>query len=417
MERKIDNEVQPEQDGTTHLMPHSQATALREIALLFLRLGFTAFGGPAAHIAMMREEVVRRRQWVSEERFADLMGITNLIPGPSSTELAIYLGYLRAGWLGLLVAGLCFIGPAMGMVLAIAWAYVTYGTLPQVNWLFYGIQPVVVAIIAHAIWNLGRTIFKGLLAALVALLVFVLYLFGVNVLVLLFGGVALFGVLSLLQKRWRGTSTVSIVPLPVVSLSLRGLWKGTLPALGAALVASGTSFSLLMLFLAFLKLGAVVYGSGYTLLAFLRTDLVQNLHWLTDKQLLDAVSIGQFTPGPVFTTATFIGYVLGGWPGALLATLGIFLPSFFFVALIHPIATRLRRSAWTATLLNGVNAAALALMAGVLIQLGQQALVDVLTWVVALVSFVILWRFKPNSVWLLLAGALLGLLRFWLLKA
>ncbi len=397
--------------------PHSQTAALREIALLFLRLGFTAFGGPAAHIAMMREEVVRQRQWVSEERFADLMGITNLIPGPSSTELAIYLGYLRAGWPGLLVAGLCFIGPAMGMVLAIAWAYVTYGTLPQVGWLFYGIQPVVVAIIAHAIWNLGRTIFKGILAALVALLVFVLYLFGVNVLVLLFGGAALFGVLSLLQKRWRGISTVSIVPLPAVSLSLRGLWKGTLPTLGAALVAGGTSFSLLMLFLAFLKLGAVVYGSGYTLLAFLRTDLVQNLHWLTDKQLLDAVSIGQFTPGPVFTTATFIGYVLGGWPGALLATLGIFLPSFFFVALIHPIATRLRKSAWTATLLNGVNAAALALMAGVLIQLGQQALVDVLTWVVALVSFVILWRFKPNSVWLLLAGALLGLLRFWLLKA
>jgi chromate transporter len=387
---------------------------LVELITLFLRLGFTAFGGPAAHIAMMREEVVRRRQWMSDERFVDLIGITNLIPGPSSTELAIYLGYLRAGWPGLFVAGICFIGPAMLIVLVISWTYVTYGALPQVGWLFYGIQPVVVAIIAQAIWNLGRTIFKGVLAAGVALLVLVLYLLGVNVLVLLFGGAALFGVLRLLQKRWGRKPSVMSVLLPAVPMSQRGIWKVTLPTLGAGLLAGGTSFSLLALFLTFLKLGAIVYGSGYTLLAFLRADLVQNLHWLTDKQLLDAVSIGQFTPGPVFTTATFIGYILGGLPGAVVATVGIFLPSFVFIALIHPVASRLRQFAWTATLLDGVNAAALALMTGVLVQLGQHALMDVLTWAVALVSFATLLRFKLNSLWLILAGAALGLLRFWL---
>ena len=397
-------------------MQKNQKTSPGELIPLFLRLGFTAFGGPAAHIAMMREEVVRRRQWMSDERFVDLIGITNLIPGPSSTELAIYLGYLRAGWQGLLVAGICFIGPAMLIVLAISWVYVTYGALPQVGWLFYGIQPVVVAIIAQAIWNLGRTIFKGVLAAGVALLVLVLYLLGVNVLALLFGGAALFGALRLLQKRWGRKPPVTSVLLPAVPISQRGIWQFALPSVGAGLLAGGSSFSLLALFLTFLELGAVIYGSGYTLLAFLRMDLVQNLHWLTDKQLLDAVSIGQFTPGPVFTTATFIGYLLGGLPGALVATVGIFLPSFVFIALIHPVAARLRQFAWTATLLDGVNAAALALMAGVLVQLGQHALIDVLTWAVALVTFGTLLRFKLNSVWLILAGAILGLLRFWLLK-
>jgi len=392
----------------------SQAARLKEIVILFLRLGFTAFGGPAAHIAMMRDEVVQRRKWMSDERFVDLIGITNLIPGPSSTELAIYLGYLRAGWPGLLAAGVCFITPAMLIVLVIAWAYVTYGSLPQVGWLLYGIQPVVVAIIAQAIWNLGRTIFKGALSFVVAILVLVLYLLGVNVLILLFGGAALFGILRWLQYRWSHRQATMGFSLPLLWNSFRGGWKTALPVISAASGAAAP-ISLLALFLTFLKLGAVVYGSGYTLLAFLRMDLVQNLHWLTDKQLLDAVSIGQFTPGPVFTTATFIGYLLAGWPGALLATLGIFLPSFVFIALIHPVASRLRQALWTATLLDGVNAAALALMTGVLVQLGQHALTDVLTWAVALVSFAILLRFKPNSVWLILAGAVVGLLRFWVL--
>jgi chromate transporter len=388
---------------------------LAELIGLFLRLGFTAFGGPAAHIAMMRTEVVERRQWVTSERFVDLIGITNLIPGPSSTELAIYLGYLRAGWLGLLVAGICFIGPAMLIVLALAWAYVTYGGLPQIGWLFYGIQPVVVAIIAQAIWNLGRTIFKGVLAIVVALLVLVLYLLGVNVLVILFGGALFYGVLRLVEHSWKRKQRLYSVLVPVGIEAGHFAWKAALPALGTGLLAASAPFSLVVLFLTFLKLGAVVYGSGYTLLAFLRTDLVQNLHWFTDKQLLDAVSVGQFTPGPVFTTATFIGYLLGGFPGAALATLGIFLPSFCFIALIHPVAARLRQAVWTATLLDGVNAAALALMTGVLVQLGQHALTDVLTWAVALVSFAILLRWKVNSVWLILTGAAIGLLRFWVL--
>ena len=401
--------------GSAPGAPPMRRAALGEVALLFLRLGFTAFGGPAAHIAMMRTEVVERRRWISEARFVDLIGITNLIPGPSSTELAIYLGYLRAGWLGLLVAGVCFIGPAMLIVLALAWAYVTYGALPQVGWLFYGIQPVVVAIIAQAIWNLGRTILKGPFAVGLALLVLVLYFLGVNVLVLLFGGAALYGLLRLLFQRWQKKPPVTGLVVPFLGESLRALRSSPVSVLSAGVLAAATPVSLGLLFLTFLKLGAIVYGSGYTLLAFLRADLVQNLHWLTDKQLLDAVSIGQFTPGPVFTTATFIGYLLGGWPGALLATLGIFLPSFVFIALIHPVAARLRKTTWTATLLDGVNAAALALMTGVLIQLGQHALTDVWTWLIALGSFALLLRFKLNSVWLILAGAALGLLRFWVL--
>ncbi|MDQ2884935.1 MAG: chromate efflux transporter [Chloroflexota bacterium] len=394
--------------------PHS---ALAEVFWLFLRLGFTAFGGPAAHIAMMREEVVRKRQWISSERFVDLIGITNLIPGPSSTELAIYLGYLCAGWPGLLVAGVCFIGPAMLIVLALAWAYVTYGALPQIGWLFYGIQPVVVAIIAQAIWNLGHTVFKGPLAVGLALLVLACYFLGINVLILLFGGATLYGLLRLLLSRIRTKKPpMSSLVVPALLANVHTLFEPLTAIARAGVAVAAAPISLGLVFLTFLKLGSVVYGSGYTLLAFLRTDLVQNLHWLTDKQLLDAVSIGQFTPGPVFTTATFIGYLIGGWKAALLATLAMFLPSFVLIALIHPIASRLRKAHWTSTLLDGVNAAALALMTGVLVQLGQHALRDVFTWMIAAIAFAILLRFQWNSVWLILAGALIGLLRFWLLK-
>ena len=378
---------------------------MREVATLFLRLGFTTFGGPAAHIAMMREEVVQRRGWVSEERFLDLLGVANLIPGPTSTELAIYLGYLRAGWLGLLLAGMCFIGPAMLIVLALAWAYVTYGALPQLTWVFYGIQPVVVAIITQAVWNLGRRVVKGWPAALAALVVAALYLAGVNVLILLFGGGLAYALLRLAQRRSAPARLPAAGPIPA---GPAGMAKaGWLALAGSALAAP---FSQWLLFLTFLKIGAVIYGSGYVLLAFLRADLVQNLHWLTDRQLLDAVSVGQFTPGPVFTTATFIGYVLGGWPGALTATLAIFLPSFLFIPLVHPLAARLRRSPLTAPLLDGVNLAAVALMAGVLAQLGQHALVDWLTWALAVGALAVLLRFKINSVWLILLGAAIGLI-------
>jgi chromate transporter len=400
--------------------PGERARRLTEVVGLFLRLGFTAFGGPAAHIAMMREEVVRRRGWISNERFVDLLGITNLIPGPNSTEMAIYLGYLRAGWPGLLIGGICFIGPAMLIVLALAWAYVSYGSLPQVGWLFYGIKPVVVAIIAQALWGLCRTVLKGIWPIVLSLLVLALYLLGVNTLILLFGGGLLFGLIRGGERWYRSKRDHRVAGL-LVSLSFnfnnmraRWLqWFTTLPIVGVA--AAAVPFSMLTLFLTFLKIGAILYGSGYVLLAFLHSDFVLSLHWLTDRQLLDAVSIGQFTPGPVFTTATFIGYLVGGWQGALLATLGIFLPSFVFIAFIHPVATRIRRSPWTAPLLDGVNAAALALMAGVLFQLGQNALFDILTASIALVSFAVLMRFKINSVWLILAGAAIGLVRFWLL--
>jgi chromate transporter len=409
-------EAQPDPAGRNDepaaAKPSSAEGSLSEVAFLFLRLGFTAFGGPAAHIAMMRDEVVKRRKWISDGRFVDLWGTCNLIPGPTSTELAIYLGYQRAGWPGLIVGGICFIGPAMLIVLALAWAYVAFGSLPQVAWLFYGIKPVVVAIIAYALWGLCRTVLKGIWPVIVAILVLGLYLLGVNVIILLFGGSILYGLVPIAERWYREKRTPARPPLSSLAGILAFRWQ-TLSVPFMSFAATAIPFSLPALFLTFLKIGAVLYGSGYVLLAFLRSDFVLHLHWLTDRQLLDAISIGQFTPGPVFTTATFIGYVVGGLPGALLATLGIFLPSFLFIALVHPVATRLRRSQWTAPLLDGVNVAALALMAGVLIQLGQNALVDILTWAIALIAFVILLRFKINSAWLILAGAAIGLIRFW----
>lgn len=400
--------------------PPDHRNRLVEVASLFLRLGFTAFGGPAAHIAMMRRELVERRHWTSDEHFLDLISVINLVPGPNSTELAIYLSYLRAGWLGLIVGGTCFIAPAMLIVLVLAWLYTRYGTLPEVGWLFYGIQPVVIAIVAQALWGLSRTVLKRVFPIVLALVVLILYLLGVNILLLLVCGGLVVGLVRWLERirnQRRVISTSVFVPFSPVPMMFR--WLHTIPTMSIAMgtvvnvVGAVTEpVSLFVLFLVFLKVGATLYGSGYVLLSYLRQDLVLHLHWLTDHQLLDAISIGQFTPGPVFTTATFIGYVIGGIPGAMLATLAIFLPAFIFVPLIHPLASRLRRSPWTAALLDGINVAALALMAGVLIQLGHSALVDVLTWGIALVSLAILLRYKINSVWLIVAGALIGVLRF-----
>lgn len=389
-----------------------------EVAALFLRLGFTAFGGPAAHIAMMRQEIVQRRKWISDQRFADLLGIVNLIPGPSSTELAIYLGYVRAGWLGLAIAGVCFIAPAMLIVLALAWAYVHFGKAPQVGWLLYGIKPVVIAIVAQALYGLSRTILRGPLALILALALVLAYLIGFNVLILLFGGGLLFAAARLLTRRTRRNSPppatnappAPSAPLPV-ALATTSVGKATTATVATAggIASVAVPFSQWALFLTFLKIGAVLYGSGYVLLAFLRDDFVLRLGWITDRQLLDAISIGQFTPGPVFTTATFVGYLVGGWVGALVATLAIFLPSFLFIGVIHRLAGALRRSPVTAPILDGVNIAALALMAGVTLQLAHAALTDALTWATALVSLAVLLRYKPNSAWLILAGALVGL--------
>jgi chromate transporter len=370
---------------------------LAEIAVLFLRLGTTAFGGPAAHIAMMHDEVVKRRKWLSDQEFLDLLGATNLIPGPNSTEMAIHLGLLRAGWLGLILGGTCFILPAMCIVLALAWVYVAYGTTPAAMGVLEGVKPVMIAIIAKALWDLGRKAVKSRLTAVVGASVLALTALSVNELALLaLGGVTVMLVENVRRLR---TPRLSCFALPLVALGL--------PAAGAAAAA----FSLSGLFLTFLKIGSVLYGSGYVLLAFMRADLVVRLGWLTDQQLIDAIAVGQVTPGPVFTTATFVGYVLGGVPGGVAATLGIFLPSFVFVALVHRMIPKLRRSAWLGSLLDGVNVASLALMAAVTLQLGRASLVDPLTVGLALVSGALVWLTRINTTWLVLLGALAGVAR------
>ncbi|HKZ82364.1 MAG TPA: chromate transporter [Anaerolineae bacterium] len=369
---------------------------MSELARLFLRLGVTAFGGPAAHISMMRDEVVARRRWLTDQHFLDLLGATNLIPGPNSTEMAIHIGYVRAGWRGLLVAGACFVLPAMLIVTGLAWAYTQFGTTPRAAALLYGVQPVVIAIIAQALWGLGRQAIKGPLTALVGLVVAALYFANVDPIALLIaGGLTVMIVVN--GRRLRSAWTTGLIaPLSGLGLPL--------------LVASPVSFDLATLFFTFLKIGSVLYGSGYVLLAFLRAEFVERLFWLTDRQLLDAVAVGQVTPGPVFTTATFIGYVLGGLPGAIVATVGIFLPSFVFVAISNPFIPRLRQSPWAGSLLDGVNVASLGLMAAVTVQLAQAAFVDILSVALGVVALILLFRFKINSTWLVLGGALAGLL-------
>jgi chromate transporter len=375
-------------------MNPSLSQRLAEVAALFLKLGVTAFGGPAAHIAMMHDETVKRRKWLGDEEFLDLVGATNLIPGPNSTEMAIHVGFLRGGWRGLIIGGACFIVPAMLIVLSMAWVYVRFGATPQAEWLLYGIKPVVIAIIVQALWSLGQKAVKGPLTAGVAVMVIILYFSGMNEIALLFAG----GLMVMLAKNYR---------------RLRGRFWGAfmLPVGGVgALSQMATPFSLSSLFFIFLKIGSVLYGSGYVLLAFLRADFVVRLGWLTDQQLIDAIAIGQITPGPVFTTATFIGYVLGGIPGALLATLGIFLPSFIFVAISNPLIPRMRKSAWISGLLDGVNVASLGLMAAVTWQLGRASLISPLPIIIALGSFVLLMWFRANSTWLIAGGGLIGLL-------
>lgn len=369
-----------------------------EVIGLFLKLGFTAFGGPAAHVGLMHEEVVRRRRWITDQHFLDLLGATNLIPGPNSTEMAIHIGFTRAGWAGLLAGGFCFVLPASLMVLGLAWLYVHYGSMPQVEWLLYGIKPVMIAIIGQALWNLGKKAVRSTALALLGIAVMTLYFLGVNEIGLLFGGGIVYMVYSNLKRLHKvNFSVLSILPLGGLS-GLMSLANPIVP------------FSLPLLFFTFLKIGSILYGSGYVLLAFLRTDFVVRFGWLTDQQLIDAVAIGQITPGPLFTTATFIGYLLAGIPGAILGTLGIFLPSFIFVVLSNPLIPRIRNSVWVSSLLDGVNVASLGLMAAVTYQLGQASLIDLPTLLIALISLALLIRFRINSTWLIVGGALIGLL-------
>jgi chromate transporter len=369
------------------------ASPLAEIALLFLRLGTTAFGGPAAHIALMEEEVVRRRAWLSREELLDLIGAANLIPGPNSTELAIHIGHRRAGWLGLVVAGACFILPAAAITLACAWLYARYGAKPQVDALFYGAKPVIVAVVLQALVGLGRAALKSVPLGIIAAACAIGSALGAPELALLLGAGAI-AAAARPRKPAEKEEKASALALPL------------LKAVAAPVAAA--PFGLAPLFLIFLKIGSVLFGSGYVLLAFLRADLVERHHWLTEAQLLDAVAIGQITPGPVFTTATFLGYLLGGVPGAALATLGIFLPAFVFVAISGPLVPRLRRSPIAGAFLDGVNAASLALMAVVTAQLGRAAIVDLPTAALGVAGAIALLRYRVGSVWVMAAGAVIG---------
>jgi chromate transporter len=379
-------------------------TKLKELALFFLRLGTTAFGGPAAHIAMMEDEVVRRRHWVPREKFLDLLGAANLIPGPTSTEMAIYIGYLCKGWAGLLLAGVCFIAPAMVIVTGCAWAYVRFGNFPQITWLLYGVKPVVIAIILQALWQLGRTAVKGKFLGALAIIAVALDFLGINILAVLVGAGLLTGLeRGIIRDRWQNRRGLLIMLLAAGAFISAAYFASGLYS------ASRVELGLLPLFLFFVKVGSIVFGSGYVLLAFLQADLVAHWHWLTSSQLLDAIAVGQMTPGPVFTTATFIGYLLAGLPGALIATAGIFLPSFVLVAVSSPLLPRLRKSAVAGAFLDGVIVASLALMAVVTWRLGREAVIDLPTALAAAASAALLMRFRWNSLWLLLGGAIIGL--------
>ena len=374
---------------------------MKELVTLFLRLGVTAFGGPAAHIAMMRDEVVDRRQWMTDAEFLDLLAATHLIPGPNSTELAIHLGYKREGLPGLLVAGACFILPACLIVSLIAWGYTEYGDTPQVAWLTYGISPVIIAVILQAVWKLSRSALKGIVPAAIGLTVAALSLGGFNELVLLAGA----GIASLAVRLFgRGMGTVL--------LTLFGAVATTTIVAAATLSAPAVPVTLTRLTLFFLKVGSILFGSGYVLLAFLRADLTTRWAWLTEQQLLDAVTVGQLTPGPVFTTATFIGFILLGWPGAIMATAAIFAPGFVFVAVTQPLMRRLRESSLTSSLVDGIVAGSLGLMAVVAWHLGRSAIVDLPTLMLLSAAAVALAMWRLNSTWLIVGGALAG----WVLR-
>jgi chromate transporter len=390
--------MENQESAYSQLSPSQQRQRLQELAVVFLRLGTIAFGGPAAHISMMDDEIVERRNWMSREKLLDLLGITNLIPGPNSTELAIHIGLERGGLGGLIIAGCCFILPAMLIVWGLAAVYVQTQAIPQVGWLLYGIKPVIVAIVVQALWKLGKKALKDRPTIIAAIAITVAYFFNINeILLLLLGGIAV-----MLFKNWQRRRNLGAMGAWVLPLGTIAQTHGVTPP-----ISDPTGISV---FLFFLKIGFVLYGSGYVLLAFLQNGLVQERGWLTSQQLLDAIAIGQFTPGPVFTTATFIGYLLAGNLGAIAATVGIFLPAFALVALVNPWVPKLRQSPWAGGFLDGVNAASVALMAGVTYTLARTALIDWVTVVVAILSAIAVFRFKINSAWLVLAGALIGFL-------
>ncbi|NET70166.1 MAG: chromate transporter [Sphaerospermopsis sp. SIO1G2] len=376
-----------------------QLNRLGEIATIFSKLGVIGFGGPVAHIAMIEDEVVTRRQWLTKEHFLDLLGATNLIPGPNSTEIAIHIGYIYAGWLGLIVAGVCFILPAVVITGFLAWLYIHYSTLPQFSPLLYGIKPAVLGIIFNALWRLSKKAVKTKQLLIIAILVSLVTWFGnINeVIALLLGGI--------LGMIWlRNSHKVNLI-IPALTIAITH----------QKIDSNYVSVPLWQLGLFFLKIGSVLFGGGYLLIAFLQGELVENYGWLTQKQLLDAVAIGQFTPGPVLSTATFIGYIISGLPGAIIATLGIFVPSFIFVAILNPLIPRLRNSPWTKAFLDAVNVSAVALMVVTTLQLGITTLnlqnipdIDVLSVIIFFTSTFLILRYSINSAWLVLGSGVIG---------
>jgi chromate transporter len=380
-------------------MPHP----LIETASLFLKLGVLGFGGPAAHIAMMDDEAVRQRKWLTRQDFLDFVGATNLIPGPNSTEMTMHIGYVHAGRLGMLVAGASFILPAVLITLFFAWLYAEYGSLPQARPLLAGIQPVVIAVILGAVWRLGKKAAKSWQLVIIGIAVALAVILGSNELLALFIG-GMVGMLWLVwQKRREQNSDFPLFILPVSHPLLRQA--------AHFLQVTAVSPTLWQIFLFFLMIGSILYGSGYVLIAFIEGWLVNDFGWLTQQQLLDAIAVGQLTPGPVLTTATFIGYQLRGLTGAIVATLGIFIPSFIFVAILNPIVPRLRQNVWTAAFLDAINTSAVGLMTAVLIRLGSNTLTSWQAWLIFAVTVVLAIRFKVSSIWLVLGGALIG----WLL--
>lgn len=368
----------------------SEIRELKEIAKLFFKLGSIAFGGPAAHIAMMEDEVVKKRKWMTHEHFLDLVGATNLIPGPNSTELTMHCGHERAGWKGLFVAGFSFILPAVVITSVFAWLYVEYGQLPKVEPFIYGIKPAVIAIIAMASFRLGEKAVKNNELVILGLLTLTACLFGINEIVALFG-CGLLGVAIYLIKN-RKSNLNSFVPLLILQIT------------------EASKVGNLNIFLSFLKVGAILYGSGYVLFAFLDAELVAK-GWLTRQALIDAVAVGQITPGPVLSTATFIGWQMNGISGAIAATIGIFLPSFLFVLILNPLIPKMRKSKMIGAMLDAVNVAAVALIVAVCIAMGRDTLTDWRSVVIAIVSLLVVFVFKKlNSAFIVLGGAIAGYL-------
>ena len=376
----------------------SKSTRLKEVFLLFLWMGFTAFGGPAAHIAVFHDQVVKRRKWIDEQHFLDLLGATQLIPGPNSTEMTIYLGYYHAGWLGLFLGGAGFILPSSLIILGLAWTYARFGSAPQIEWVLYAVKPVVIAIIFNALWSLRKNAIKNISTGLIAVGVIALNFFGFDTIALLIGSGIILAVFQWVKNHGD---------------DLRSLWL-FLPFGSTTVVLQHVmrEISLSTLFFTFLKIGGVLYGSGYVLLAFLRSEFVVNLGWLTDQQIIDAVAIGQVTPGPLSTAATFLGFILGGIPGALLATLGMFLPSFLIVILTKPFIPRMRESKFFGAFLDGVNAGSLGLMSVVAWQLARAAFVDLPAVLLGITSFLLVVWARVNTTWIILGAVLIGLGRY-----